>query len=339
LGKIISTFVNISLDKVTASIFQKQTSTAFQKLVLDTFQYQAKSNTVYKKYLTLLKIDPSSVTSLAHIPFLPIQFFKTHKVVVSKKKVVQTFLSSGTTGMKQSKHLVTDLKLYEESFQKGFAHFYGNIEEFTVLALLPSYLEREGSSLIYMVEDLIQKSKQPESGFYLHNLEELTEKLCKLDSEGNKVLLIGVSFALLDLIETQTFCLKNTVVMETGGMKGRRKEMIREALHSELKKGFGVSRIHSEYGMTELLSQAYSKGEGVFETPPWMQILVRDTEDPLSLLSPGKAGGINVIDLANQNSCAFIATQDLGKIYEDGTFEILGRFDNSDIRGCNLLIS
>jgi phenylacetate-coenzyme A ligase PaaK-like adenylate-forming protein len=339
LDKIISTFVNISLDKVTTTIFHKQSSTAFQKLALDTFQYQAQSNAVYKEYLSLLKRDPSSVSSLVDIPFLPIQFFKTHHVVVSEKKVVQTFLSSGTTGMTQSKHLVTDVNLYKESYLKGFAHFYGNIEEYTVLALLPSYLEREGSSLIYMVEDLIQKSKQPDSGFYLHNLEELKEKLCQLDSQGKKVLLIGVSFALLDLIEMHRFSLKNTVVMETGGMKGRRKEMIREALHSELKKGFGVSRIHSEYGMTELLSQAYSKGEGIFETPPWMQILVRDTEDPLSLLSPGKTGGINVIDLANQNSCAFIATQDLGKIYEDGTFEILGRFDNSDIRGCNLLLS
>ena len=339
MGKIIRSFVNIIQKKLTATIFHKQASTALQKLALDTFQFQAKRNPGYKEYLSLLKTVPESVTTVADIPFLPIQFFKTHDVVVSKQKVAQTFLSSGTTGMTQSKHLVTDLNLYEESYLKGFAHFYGDIEEYTVLALLPSYLEREGSSLIYMVEDLIQKSKQLESGFYLHNLEELKETLCELDREGKKVLLIGVSFALLDLIEMHRFSLKNTVVMETGGMKGKRKEMIREDLHSKLKKGFGVARIHSEYGMTELLSQAYSKGEGIFETPPWMQILVRDTEDPLSLLLPGKTGGINVIDLANQNSCSFIATQDLGKTHADGTFEVLGRFDNSDIRGCNLLLS
>lgn len=324
---------------MTTKIFHKQSSTEFEPLALETFRYQAEENLVYKKYLSLLKVQPSSVKGLSDIPFLPIQFFKTHPVLTSKNEIEHTFLSSGTTGMTQSRHLVTDLKLYEESYQKGFAHFYGAIEAYTVLALLPSYMERAGSSLIYMVEDLIQKSKNSDSGFYLHNREELKEKLCKLDSEGKKVLLMGVSFALLDLIEKHTFSLQNTIVMETGGMKGRRKEMIREELHAELKKGFGVSMIHSEYGMTELLSQAYSKGNGIFETPPWMQILVRDTEDPLSLLSHGKTGGINVIDLANQNSCSFVATQDLGKTHADGTFEVLGRFDNSDIRGCNLLLS
>jgi phenylacetate-coenzyme A ligase PaaK-like adenylate-forming protein len=324
---------------VTTKIFHKQSSTEFEPLALETFRYQAEENLVYKKYLSLLRVQPSSVKCLSDIPFLPIQFFKTHPVLTSKNEIEHTFLSSGTTGITQSKHLITDLKLYEESYQKGFAHFYGDIEAYTVLALLPSYMERAGSSLIYMVEDLIQKSKNPDSGFYLYNREELKEKLCKLDSEGKKVLLIGVSFALLDLIEKHAFSLKNTIVMETGGMKGRRKEMIREELHAELKKGFGVSMIHSEYGMTELLSQAYSKGNGIFETPPWMQILVRDTEDPLSLLSHGKTGGINVIDLANQNSCSFVATQDLGKTHADGTFEVLGRFDNSDIRGCNLLLS
>ena len=207
-----------------------------------------------------------------------------------------------------------------------------------VLALLPSYLEREGSSLIYMVDSMINTSKHPESGFYLNNLSELQETLTTLDSEGKKVLLIGVSFALLDLVETYQFNLKNTIVMETGGMKGRRKELIRRELHDTLKKGFGVEHIHSEYGMTELLSQAYSKGNGVFNCPPWMTVLTRDTEDALTIQEPGKTGGLNIIDLANVNSCSFIATQDLARTHKDGSFEVLGRFDDSDIRGCNLMV-
>jgi hypothetical protein len=240
--------------------------------------------------------------------------------------------------MTTSRHLVTDVTLYEQSFRKAFSQFYGNIEDYAVLALLPSYLEREGSSLIYMAEDLIQGSNNPHSGFYLHNYDELIEKLVSLDAEGQNVLLIGVTYALLDLIEKQSFNLKNTIVMETGGMKGRRREMIREELHEVLCKGFGVSEIHSEYGMTELLSQAYSLGDGIFECPPWMDILVRDTEDALAYIDHGKTGGINVIDLANINSCSFIATQDLGKKYPNHSFEVLGRFDNSDIRGCNLMV-
>jgi phenylacetate-coenzyme A ligase PaaK-like adenylate-forming protein len=324
---------------MNAPLFTLKTKQEFEDLALATFQFQAVNNSVYSEYLAHLNISIAEVRCLADIPFLPIQFFKSHTILSDKNEIVQTFLSSGTTGMQQSKHHVTDLSLYEESYRLGFSHFYGNIEEYIVLALLPSYLEREGSSLIYMVDDLILKSKKKESGFYLHNLDELIATLEQLDARGEKVLLIGVSFALLDLIEKHQFSLKNTLVMETGGMKGKRKEMIREELHAELKAGFGLTEIHSEYGMTELLSQAYSKGHGVFETPPWMKILIRDTEDPLSLLPTGKTGGINVIDLANKNSCAFIATQDLGKIHADKSFEILGRFDNSDIRGCNLLIS
>jgi phenylacetate-coenzyme A ligase PaaK-like adenylate-forming protein len=259
--------------------------------------------------------------------------------VVSNTNLIQTtFSSSGTTGMITSKHLVTDVSLYEESYRKGFAEFYGNIEDYAILALLPSYLEREGSSLIYMVEDLIKLSNHPESGFYLHNHEDLIKKLIELDKSGQNVILIGVTYALLDLIEKQEFQLQNTIIMETGGMKGKRKEMIREELHAQLCKGFGVSAIHSEYGMTELLSQAYSLGEGVFECPSWMQILIRDTEDALTYIPQGKTGGINVIDLANINSCSFIATQDLGKKYPNNSFEVLGRFDNSDIRGCNLMV-
>jgi hypothetical protein len=237
-----------------------------------------------------------------------------------------------------SKHLVTDVSIYEESYRKGFSQFYGNIEDYVILALLPSYLEREGSSLIHMVDDLIQLSNQVESGFYLHNYEALIAKLIQLDQAGQNVILIGVTYALLDLVEKHSFQLENTIIMETGGMKGKRKEMIREELHQQLCEGFGVNAIHSEYGMTELLSQAYSLGEGIFECPSWMQVLVRDTEDALSYVREGKTGGINVIDLANINSCSFIATQDLGKKYDNGSFEVLGRFDHSDIRGCNLMV-
>lgn len=320
------------------SVFNIQDINEFEKLTLDIFKFQAKNNKPYSQFLNYLNCSISNVKSIAEIPFLPIQFFKSHQIVASQDPVQETFLSSGTTGMQQSKHMVTDLAIYEESFRKGFEYFYGNIEDYTVLALLPSYLERNGSSLIYMVEDLIKQSKKPKSGFYLNNLNELAQNLTELDKKGEKVLLIGVSFALLDLVEMYQFQLKNTVVMETGGMKGRRKELIREELHHILKEGFGVEKIHSEYGMTELLSQGYSKGDGIFECPPWMKILTRDTEDALTILPEGKSGGINVIDLANINSCSFIATQDLGKTYNNNTFEVLGRFDDSDIRGCNLLL-
>ena len=323
----------------TSNIFTIDSLGSFSKKALEIFNFQAENNSVYKEYLGHLNIKPKNVDALDNIPFLPIQFFKSHRILSTKNTVQETFLSSGTTGMSQSKHLVTDMSVYEESYLKGFAHFYGNIEDYVVLALLPSYLERKGSSLVYMVDDLIQKSKQPESGFYLQDLEGLKARLLSLQASGKKVLLIGVSFALLDLIEKHQFALKNTIVMETGGMKGKRKEMIREELHAVLKEGFGVSEIHSEYGMTELLSQGYSDGQGVFNCPPWMKIRIRDTEDPLSLLPTGKAGGINIIDLANINSCSFIATQDLGKLHSNGSFEILGRFDNSDIRGCNLMIT
>jgi phenylacetate-coenzyme A ligase PaaK-like adenylate-forming protein len=293
---------------------------------------------VYREFCDFLKTDVQKVKSTQQIPFLPIQFFKSHSVVSSTNPVQTTFTSSGTTGMITSKHLVTDVSIYEESYRKGFSQFYGNIEDYVILALLPSYLEREGSSLIHMVDDLIQLSKQVESGFYLHNYEALIAKLIQLDQAGQNVILIGVTYALLDLIEKHSFQLENTIIMETGGMKGKRKEMIREELHQQLCEGFGVNAIHSEYGMTELLSQAYSLGEGIFECPSWMQVLVRDTEDALSYVREGKTGGINVIDLANINSCSFIATQDLGKKYANGSFEVLGRFDHSDIRGCNLMV-
>ena len=324
---------------ITATdIFTISTQKQFEKIALKTFRFQYENNLVYKEFCDLLQTNVSKVKSLSQIPFLPIQFFKSHQVVSNTNAIQQTFTSSGTTGMITSKHLVTDTSLYEESYQKGFSEFYGNIEDYVILALLPSYLEREGSSLIYMVEDLIKCSNHPESGFYLHNHDELIKNLIALDQSGQNVILIGVTYALLDLIEKHQFQLQNTIIMETGGMKGKRKEMIREELHQQLCAGFGVTVIHSEYGMTELLSQAYSLGEGIFECPTWMQIIVRDTEDALTYIPHGKTGGINVIDLANLNSCSFIATQDLGKKITNNSFEILGRFDNSDIRGCNLMV-
>lgn len=319
-------------------IISIHTTKEFHKTTMKVFRYQFEHNEVYQKYCLLLQKDPSNVKHITEIPFLPIEFFKTKEIISSLDPIQETFTSSGTTGMATSKHHVTDLSYYEYSFRNGFSKFYGNIEDYAVLALLPSYLERDGSSLIYMVNDLIEGSNHPDSGFYLNDYEALAKKLIELDSDGQNVLLIGVTYALLDLIELQKFELKNTIIMETGGMKGKRKEMIREELHQLLSEGFGVPKIHSEYGMTELLSQAYSLGDGIFECPPWMDIIIRDTEDPLTILEDGKTGGINVIDLANFNSCSFIATQDLGKKYPDYSFEVLGRFDNSDVRGCNLMV-
>ncbi len=318
-------------------IFKISSQDEFNSLALDVFKFQFENNKVYRSFCDLLYIHPSDVKSVEHIPFLPISFFKNRKVLSSKLDPEIVFSSSGTTGSVTSKHYITDLSVYKESYLKAFQNFYNSVEDYVILALLPSYLERDGSSLIYMVDDLIKKSKRSESGFYLNNLDEIQQRLVKLDKSGQKVLLIGVSFALLDLVEQYQFDLKNTIVMETGGMKGRRKEIIRPELHQILKNGFGVSEIHSEYGMTELLSQAYSKGKGIFSCPPWMQVFTRELEDPLQIQHNNKTGGINVIDLANFNSCSFIATQDLGKKYSDGSFEILGRFDNSDIRGCNLM--
>lgn len=322
----------------SVDIFSISNQKQFEKIALKVFRYQYENNSVYKEFCDYLKTDVQKVKSLSQIPFLPIQFFKSHKIVSNQNPIQKAFTSSGTTGLQTSSHFVTDISLYEESYLKGFSQFYGNIENYVVLALLPSYLERDGSSLIYMVEDLIQKTQNSESGFYLNHHEELIEKLIRLDNSGQNILLIGVTYALLDLIEFHSFQLKNTIVMETGGMKGRRKEMIREELHQLLCGGFRVSSIHSEYGMTELLSQAYSLGNGIFECPAWMQILIRDTEDALSYANDRKMGGINVIDLANLHSCSFIATQDLGKKNPNNSFEVLGRFDNSDIRGCNLMV-
>lgn len=320
------------------NIFSISSDEDFQSLALEIFAHQFENNAVYRSFCDLLYVHPGDVKSIENIPFLPVQFFKTHEILSSRPPIQTTFTSSGTTGAVVSKHFITDLSIYEHSFKRAFVDFYGPIEDFVILALLPSYLEREGSSLIYMVDHLIKTSNHAESGFYLNNLDNLKTQLEILDNSGKKVLLIGVSFALLDLIEKHQFNLNNTIIMETGGMKGRRKELIREELHILLKSGFGVTNIHSEYGMTELLSQAYSKGNGRFECPSWMRILTRDPEDALSIQSDSRSGGINIIDLANLNSCSFIATQDLGRVYEDNTFEIIGRFDSSDIRGCNLMV-
>jgi phenylacetate-coenzyme A ligase PaaK-like adenylate-forming protein len=319
-------------------LFTISTKKQFQKIALKIFRFQYENNIVYREFCDFLKTNMSNVKSLEQIPFLPIQFFKSHQIVSNTDKIQETFTSSGTTGTNTSSHYVTDVLLYEQSYSQAFHQFYGDIENFVVLALLPSYLDRSGSSLIYMVSDLIKKSLNPESGFYLNNYDELINKLLLLDQQGKNVLLIGVTYALLDLIEIRKFELKNTIIMETGGMKGKRKEMIREELHQVLCAGFGVQTIHSEYGMTELLSQAYSLGNGIFECPNWMHILIRDTEDALTYVANQKTGGINVIDLANINSCSFIATQDLGKKFDNQSFEVLGRFDHSDIRGCNLMV-
>ena len=320
------------------TIFNIQSERDFKEAALCVFKHQFEHNKVYRSFCDLLYKSPSEVKEIHEIPFLPIQFFKSHSVLSSMKDVQKTFTSSGTSGSIPSKHKVTDLSWYQKSYLKGIQYFYGDIKDYTILALLPNYLEREGSSLIYMMDDLIQQTNKPTSGFYLQNFSELSSTLKQLDEKEEKTLLIGVSFALLDLIEKETFQLQNTIIMETGGMKGKRKELVREELHKILCNGFGVHSIHSEYGMTELLSQGYSKGDGIFECPPWMKSLTRDTEDPLTILDNHQTGGLNIIDLANYNSCSFIATQDLGKVNHDGSFEILGRFDHSEIRGCNLLV-
>lgn len=316
-------------------IFQNHTNNSFEALALDIFRFQANNNSVYKTYLKFLDINPDDIKESNQIPYLPIEFFKHQDVVCEPNNIDSVFTSSGTGGA-QSKHIIHDVSIYHKSFTSGFEHFYGNIEDYTVLALLPSYLERPGSSLIYMCKKLIKHSAKKESGFYLNGRQELNDLLLELEQQNRKTLLIGVSFALLDFVEKHPVRLKNTIVMETGGMKGRREEMVREQLHSILCTQFNVSKIHSEYGMTELLSQAYSKGSGIFECPPWMRVTCRDANDPLS--TNKKSGGINIIDLANVYSCSFIASQDLGKIHDNNTFEVLGRFDSSDIRGCNLMV-
>lgn len=313
------------------------TSANFEAKAIEIFNYQAKAVPVYRSFIEALKIDISTVRKIEDIPFLPISFFKTHKVFPENETGETVFTSSSTSGTGESKHFVKSLELYEESFLQAFKLFYGEPCDYVFLALLPSYLERKGSSLVYMAEKLISLSSESQSGFFLHDLQAVRDTILNLKEK--KIILLGVTYALLDLAEKFPFTYSDLIIMETGGMKGRRREMIREDVHGLLKKSFCVESVHSEYGMTELLSQAYSKGSGIFNCPPWMKVYARDSYDPLSYIEPGKTGALNVVDLANLHSCSFIATDDLGKVFRDGSFEVLGRFDHSDVRGCNLMYS
>ncbi len=317
-------------------IFEISNTAEFEAMALEVFRFQYMNIAVYREFCDHLGVTESTVRNIQHIPFLPIEFFKQHAIIPKDKSAELIFQSSGTTAQIRSRHHVAHARLYEKSFLSSFSLQYGDPKDWVILALLPSYLEQGDSSLVYMTDYLIKATGDDRSGFYLHDMEALANQIMELESLGQKTLLIGVSYALLDLLEIQTFRLKHTTVLETGGMKGRRKEMVKDELHAILKKGFGIDNVHSEYGMTELLSQAYSTGKGAFACPPWMKVLIRDPEDALSWSD--KTGGINIIDLANLYSCSFIATQDLGKINPDGSFQILGRFDFSDIRGCNLMV-
>lgn len=329
----------MDLKKLQHQIFLIENEEQFNSVALDVFHFQYENNQVYRDFCDAPGIKPSNLGHYSQIPFLPVEFFKKHKVISFTEAPALVFSSSGTTGMQTSRHFVKEPDLYRKSFINAFKLFFGNPEDYHILALLPGYMERGGSSLIYMVNELIQLSHSPHSGFYLDQLDELKAKIISLQNEERNLLLLGVSFALLEMAEKHPVEHPRLLIMETGGMKGRRKEMIREELHDILKSAFSVPEICSEYGMTELLSQAYSMGGGNFLPPPWMKILIRDMNDPFAILEPGKSGGISVIDLANIYSCSFIATQDLGKYVSSSEFQILGRYDNSDIRGCNLMLS
>jgi hypothetical protein len=341
----------------------------FESMALEIFRFQYSKNPVYRDYVRALHINDAQVGSITQIPFLPISLFKSHSIRTTSFDPEIIFESSGTTTSVNSRHLVKDTELYKRSFITGFELAYGPVKDWCIIGLLPSYLERGNSSLVYMVNELVQLSAHPQSDFYLDEFDKLSSTLQQLEQVKQKTLLVGVTFALLDFAEKYALPLKNTIVMETGGMKGRREEMVREEVHVILKRSFGLPAIHSEYGMTELLSQAYSKGDGFFNCPPWMKVLVRDEEDPFSVAGPelivnsresslraerNKAnnsqklddthhspltihGGINIIDLANLYSCSFIATDDAGRLHRDGSFEVMGRIDNSDVRGCSLM--
>lgn len=319
-------------------IFSLQSS-GMEAVALELFRFQYRENTIYRAYVDALRVDPSAVKDIRKIPYLPIQFFKTHAVVCGEFTPQLIFESSGTTQTINSKHLVKDAGVYTRSFMTAFEQFYGQVEDFVVVGLLPSYLERQHSSLVTMVQEMIVRSGRPESGFYLYEHDKLFAQLQALEARQQKVLLIGVTFGLLDFAEKYQLSLQHTIVMETGGMKGRREEWTRNEVHAFLKERLGTGAIHAEYGMTELLSQAYSHGDGLFATPAWMKILVRDENDPFDIKTEAAAGVINVIDLANIYSCAFIATEDIGRIHTDGRFEVLGRLDNSALRGCSLMVS
>lgn len=319
--------------KIADRIFSITTVEQFEALALEVFRFQAESCAVYSEYLRLIGVEPGSVEHIEQIPMLPIELFKSHNVYAATTEPQIVFTSSATTGMTPSRHPVADVAIYERDFTEGFRLFYGEPEDWSIYGLLPSYLQRKGSSLVYMVDRLIERCGS--GGFYLDNYEQL---LADMAADSKPKILLGVTYALLDLAEQYAPRLENTVVMETGGMKGHRKEMPKEELHRVLCSAFGVDRIHSEYGMAELLSQGYSVGEGLFATPPWMRVLVRDINDPFRRLDTGRRGAIDIVDLGNLYSCSFIATQDVGVVYADGTFRIEGRVTDADIRGCNLLV-
>ena len=324
------------MNKIIDKIFNIKSEEDFKKICFEIFKYQVDYNPIYSSYCEII-LKGKNPNKLTDIPFLPISFFKEEQIICQGQKIEEIFLSSGTTG-NQSKHLVSDLSIYKTSFRKSFELFYGDITDYCILSLLPNYREREGSSLIYMVDDFIKNSKHPDSGFYLNDHKKLTQTLIELENKNQKTILFGVSYALLDLAVQFPQKLNNTIIIETGGTKGNRKEILKEELHESLKSCFKTKTIHSEYGMTELLSQSYSKGNGIFKSPPWKKVLIRDINDPLSFVDNNITGGINIIDLSNIYSCPFIATQDLGKKYNDDSFSIIGRYDNSDVRGCNLLV-
>lgn len=325
-----------NIEKFKSKIFNSLNESEFEELVLEVFDFEIENNPIYATYAKhVLKNNiPNNIYS---IPFLPIEFFKKEQIICKSRRIEEFFISSGTSG-EQSKHLVSDISIYKESFTRAFQQFYGNINDYCILSLLPNYRNRENSSLIYMVDELISLSKHKDSGFYLEDYNKLNNTIIKLEKEKQKTILFGVSYALLDWAKKYPINIENTIIIETGGTKGKEKELLKEELHESLKNNLSVKTIHSEYGMTELLSQSYSKGNGIFHSPNWKKILIRDINDPLTILDNNKIGGINIIDLANVFSCPFIATQDLGKSYENGSFSVLGRFDNADIRGCNLLI-
>lgn len=310
----------------------------FEELAVDLFHFQYEHNPVYNQYVNSLPIVGRTIRSLAQIPFLPIQCFKTHTIKTTAFEPQAVFESSGTTQTINSRHYVKHLDLYKQSFLTAFGQFYGPVQDWCVIGLLPSYLERRHSSLVVMVDELIRQSGHAASGFYLYEHEKLHGLLQELEVKGQKTILIGVTFALLDLAEKFPLPLKHTIVMETGGMKGRREEITRQQVHDILQAAFGLPAIHAEYGMTELLSQAYSAGAGILHCPPWMKVLVREEDDPFAIRQAG-SGILNVIDLANIYSCSFIATEDVARVYEDGSFEVQGRMDNSDIRGCSLMVA
>ncbi len=316
-------------------IFQKNIS--FTVLALNLFSYQYANNKIYRQWCDALKINPATINSIEAIPFLPISLFKTHKIICEDENYEAVFESSGTTQALKSKHYIKDMDVYTQSFTTCFKLFYGDIKDWCIIGLLPSYLQQKNSSLIKMVDVLIRQSENIDSGYYLNDFKELHTILMHLQNQKQKILLIGVTYALLDFAEKFPLKLTSAIIMETGGMKGRRKEITRAEVHNILKKQFHIQQVHSEYGMTELLSQAYSKADGRFYCPPWMKVFVRDEEDPLKISVKGK-GILNIIDLANINSCAFIATEDVGEIFENGSFAVHGRIDNSDLRGCSLMV-